>query len=78
MALTRSLAVALRPQRIAVNCVAPGAVLRPESFSRARWKVITRGHEGSAEDVAAAVVFLATCSPYITGQVLGVDGGESA
>ena len=78
VALTRSLAVALRPQRIAVNCVAPGAVLRPESFSRARWKAVTRGHEGSAEDVAAAVVFLATCPPYITGQVLGVDGGESA
>jgi pteridine reductase len=78
VALTRSLAVVLRPQRIAVNCVAPGAVLRPESFSRARWRAVTRGHEGSAEDVAAAVVFLATCPPYITGQVLGVDGGESA
>jgi NAD(P)-dependent dehydrogenase (short-subunit alcohol dehydrogenase family) len=55
VALTRSLAVVLRPQRIAVNCVAPGAVLRPESFSRARWRAVTRGHEGSAEDVAAAV-----------------------
>ena len=32
VALTRGLAVALRPQRIAVNCVAPGAVLRSESF----------------------------------------------
>jgi NAD(P)-dependent dehydrogenase (short-subunit alcohol dehydrogenase family) len=30
------------------------------------------------EDVAAAVVFFATCSPYITGQVMSVDGGESA
>ena len=38
VALTRGLAVALRPQRIAVNCVAPGAVLRPESFSLARWR----------------------------------------
>ena len=48
VALTRGLAVALRPQRIAVNCVAPGAVLRPESFSLARWRAVTRGHEGSA------------------------------
>ena len=39
---------------------------------------MTRGHEGSVEDVAAAAVFLATCPPYITGQILGVDGGESA
>ena len=30
------------------------------------------------EDVAAAVVFFATCPPYITGQILGVDGGETA
>ena len=78
VALTRSLAVALRPSRIAVNCVAPGAVLRPEALSRARWKRVARGHEGSAEDVAAAVVFFATCPPYITGQVLAVDGGEHA
>jgi NAD(P)-dependent dehydrogenase (short-subunit alcohol dehydrogenase family) len=78
VALTRGLAVALRRQRIAVNCVAPGAVLRPESLPVARWKVLTRGREGSAEDVAAAVVFFATCSHYITGQVLRVDGGEFA
>lgn len=77
VALTRSLALALRPRRIAVNCVAPGAVLRPEAFSRARWKQVTRGHEGSPEDVGAAVVFFATCPPYITGQVLSVDGGET-
>jgi pteridine reductase len=77
-ALTRSLAVALWPRRIAVNCVAPGAVLRPETFSRARWKRVTRGHEGSPEDVAAAVVFFATCPRYITGQVLRVDGSETA
>src|SRR5262245_4009493 len=78
VALTRGLASALRRQRIAVNCVAPGAVLRPESLSVARWKALTRGREGSADDVAAAVVFFATCPPYITGQVLRVDGGEHA
>jgi NAD(P)-dependent dehydrogenase (short-subunit alcohol dehydrogenase family) len=75
-ALTRGLAVALRAQRIAVNCVAPGAVLRPVGFPRARWKALTRGHEGRPEDVAAAVHFFATCPRYITGQVLRVDGGQ--
>jgi NAD(P)-dependent dehydrogenase (short-subunit alcohol dehydrogenase family) len=78
VALTRGLAVALRTRRIAVNCVAPGAVLRPARFPIRRWKAVTRGHEGRPEDVAAAVVFFATCPPYITGQVLRVDGGESA
>jgi len=77
-ALTRGLAVALRARGIAVNCVAPGAVLRPPGFSRARWKAVTRGHEGRPEDVAQAVLFFATCSPYVTGQVLNVDGGETS
>jgi NAD(P)-dependent dehydrogenase (short-subunit alcohol dehydrogenase family) len=77
-ALTRALATELRAQRIAVNCVAPGAVLKPDWLPPARWRAITRGHAGSATDVAAAVVFFATCPTYITGQVLAVDGGETA
>lgn len=77
-ALTRALAAELRAQRIAVNCVAPGAVLKPDWLPPARWRAITRGHAGSVADVTAAVVFFATCPPYITGQVLAVDGGESA
>src|SRR5213593_1850698 len=52
VALTRGLATALRPLGIAVNCVAPGAVLRPRSVSPARWRRLTRGHAGSPEDVA--------------------------
>ena len=74
--LTRGLAVALRSRRIAVNCVAPGAVLRPPRFSQARWRKVTRGHAGSGAAVAAAVLFFATCPRYITGQVRRVDGGE--
>ncbi len=73
LALTRGLAVALRPRRIAVNCVSPGAVLRPPGFPLARWKAVTRGRTAGPEDVAAAVLFLATCSHHITGQVLRVD-----
>jgi NAD(P)-dependent dehydrogenase (short-subunit alcohol dehydrogenase family) len=76
-ALTRTLAVELRTRQIAVNCVAPGAVLKPEWLPPARWRAITHGHAGSVADVAAAVLFFATCPPYITGQVLAVDGGES-
>jgi NAD(P)-dependent dehydrogenase (short-subunit alcohol dehydrogenase family) len=77
-ALTRTLAVELRARRIAVNCVAPGTVLKPDLLPSARWRAITRGHAGSVADVAAAVVFFATCPSYITGQILAVDGAESA
>jgi NAD(P)-dependent dehydrogenase (short-subunit alcohol dehydrogenase family) len=78
VAMTRGLARELRPQRIAVNCVAPGAVLKPEALSPTRWRRITRGHAGRPEDVVAAVLFFATCPRYITGQVLRVDGSETA
>jgi NAD(P)-dependent dehydrogenase (short-subunit alcohol dehydrogenase family) len=71
--LTRGLAVALRPRGIAVNCVAPGAVLRPVRFPLARWKAVTRGHEVGPDDVAAAVLFFATCPRNVTGQILTVD-----
>lgn len=76
-ALTRGLAAALRPRGIAVNCVAPGAVLRPAGFPLARWKTLTRGHEAGPEDVATAVYFFATCPRNVTGQVLRVDGAPS-
>ncbi|MFQ5521299.1 MAG: SDR family NAD(P)-dependent oxidoreductase [Candidatus Methylomirabilia bacterium] len=81
LTLTRGLALALAP-RIQVNCVAPGAVLLPEGSPRTlreRLKQeVPMGREGSPEDVASAVVFFATCPPYITGQILCVDGGVSA
>src|SRR5437867_5742917 len=76
--LTPGLAAALRSRGIAVNCVAPGTVLRPASSPRARWMKPTRGREESVADVTAAVVFFATCPRYITGQTLAVDGGENA
>ena len=72
-ALTRGLAVALRPRGIAVNCVAPGAVLRPVGFPLSRWKAVTRGRDVGPDDVAAAVLFFATCPPNVTGQILSVD-----
>ena len=76
--LTRMLAAALRARGIAVNCVAPGLVLRPRGFSRARWQALTRGGATrTPEDVGAAVVFFATCPRHVTGQMVLVDGGDS-
>jgi NAD(P)-dependent dehydrogenase (short-subunit alcohol dehydrogenase family) len=78
--LTRGLAVALAP-RIQVNAVAPGVVLLPEGFPRDRGRRlaarIPMGRHGRPGDVAEAVRFFATCSDYVTGQVLFVDGGAS-
>jgi NAD(P)-dependent dehydrogenase (short-subunit alcohol dehydrogenase family) len=78
VAMTRGLAAELRPRGIAVNCVAPGAVLKPDWLPAARWRRITKGHAGHPDDVVAAVHFFATCPPYITGQILRVDGAETA
>jgi NAD(P)-dependent dehydrogenase (short-subunit alcohol dehydrogenase family) len=67
--LTRVLAAELRPHGIAVNAVAPGAVLKPERLAPARWRAITRGRPGRLADVVAAVVRLTTCPPTVTGRV---------
>ncbi len=79
--LTRGLALALAP-RVQVNCVAPGVALLPEGVPAALRRRLRRevpmGREGDPQDVTAAVIFFATCPPYITGQVLCVDGGVTA
>jgi NAD(P)-dependent dehydrogenase (short-subunit alcohol dehydrogenase family) len=77
-ALTRGLAAALRPRRIAVNCVAPGAVLRPVRFPRARWQRLVGDAPPAADAVAAAVVRFATCPPEVTGQVFRVGDERRA
>jgi pteridine reductase len=80
-AMTRSLALELAP-RVRVNGVAPGAIAWPEDGqfdSAERDRVIATtplGRTGTPEDIAQAVHFLA-CAPYITGQILAVDGGRS-
>jgi pteridine reductase len=80
-ALTRALALELAP-RVRVNGVAPGAIAWPEDgqFDPAERERVVRttplGRTGTAEDIAQAVHFLA-CAPYITGQILAVDGGRS-
>jgi pteridine reductase len=80
-ALTRSLALELAP-RVRVNGIAPGAIAWPEDGQledgeRARIIASTPlGRTGSFEDIAHAVHFLAT-APFVTGQILAVDGGRS-
>jgi 3-oxoacyl-[acyl-carrier protein] reductase/pteridine reductase len=75
--LTEVSAKALAPE-ISVNCVAPGMIdqgeSRPETMSRFAAKTPMQKN-GSANDVAEAVLFFATCPDFITGQVLIVDGG---
>lgn len=66
---------------VRVNAVAPGPVaIAGETSSAERSELFARtplGREGSAEDVAEAVVYLAR-APYVTGHVLAVDGGLGA
>ncbi len=80
ISLTRSLAKALAPH-IQVNSVAPGTILFPGETRDAEMEKIIRGtplkKAGRPEDVAEMVLFLATQSNFITGQVFVVDGGKS-
>ena len=79
--LTLSLARELGPH-VRVNAIAPGPVMWPENgIDRAlEARILQRTalkRPGSADDVARACLFFATEAPYVTGQVLAVDGGRS-
>jgi pteridine reductase len=79
--LTKSLARELGPQ-VRVNAIAPGPVMWPEGGVDAelREEIISRTalkRIGSPEDVARAVLFFACDAPFVTGQILAVDGGRS-
>ena len=80
IALTKALAQELGPSGIRVNCVSPGVILTdmcagvsPETLaSMAQDNLV--GRNGSAQDVAQAMEYLASSS-FVTGQVLPVNGG---
>lgn len=83
--MTRALAKELAPE-IRVNGVAPGAILWPENEQLGNKKQGTRqvilsrtalGRPGEPADIAGAVCYLALDAPYVTGQILTVDGGRS-
>ena len=78
--LTRCLAKALAP-KILVNSVAPGTILFPgEKVGRTKERVIQATplkKAGKGQDIASMVLYLASGSDFITGQVFVVDGGKS-
>jgi 3-oxoacyl-[acyl-carrier protein] reductase/pteridine reductase len=77
--LTKTLAKALAPE-ISVNSVAPGVIHfdaeMPPKIERLISATPMQRH-GTGQEIAEAVVYFATCSPFVTGQVLAVDGGLS-
>lgn len=88
MSHSKTIAINLAPKGIRVNCVAPGSI----EFPGGMWETVKQVNEamyesirssipfgrlGSAEEVAAAVVFLASApASWITGVTLAVDGGQ--
>ncbi|MFB2553182.1 SDR family NAD(P)-dependent oxidoreductase [Ensifer soli] len=87
VSLTRVLAADFGARNIRVNCLCPGpvetpmisALLTEESFSQAMTQTVPMGRVGTAEEIAAVALFLATpAAGYINGAILPVDGGWSA
>ena len=76
--LTQTMAKAWAPE-VSVNCVAPGWIdmgeEETEPTARRFAAKTPMRRNGTAQDVAEAVVFFATTSSFITGQILAVDGG---
>ncbi len=82
LGLTKSLAIELSPE-VRVNAVAPGPILWPDDCTfeeETRKRIIEHTllkHAGSPQDIALTVRFLFNDAPYITGQVINVDGGRT-
>ncbi len=79
--LTRALARELAPE-VRVNAIAPGPVLWPDAPmpEERKQEIIDRTplhRHGSPDDIARAVLFFASDAPFVTGQILAVDGGRS-
>jgi pteridine reductase len=78
---TQALALELAPD-VRVNGVAPGAVLWPEAGKSAaeQRQLVARTplqRAGTPQDVAGAVLWLLRDAPFVTGQIIRVDGGRS-
>lgn len=88
VAFTKSLALELASFPVRVNCVAPGDVLTPLTLNQLKIsgatveelaKVYPLGRIGTADEIAAAIYFLASeAASFITGTILSVDGGLTA
>jgi NAD(P)-dependent dehydrogenase (short-subunit alcohol dehydrogenase family) len=79
-AATRSLAIEYASRGIRVNAVAPGIIQTPVhpagSYDDLGGRLPPLGHAGQISDVVDAILFLES-SPYITGEILHVDGGQA-
>jgi pteridine reductase len=69
---------------VRVNGVAPGTIIWPEddawSDALSRQRIVNQTalkRVGAPDDIAKAVEFLVVNAPYVTGQVISVDGGRS-
>ena len=80
-AATRSLAIESASHGIRVNAVSPGIIQTPmhppECYDGLRGRLPPLGRAGQISDVVDGVLFLES-SPYITGEILHVDGGQIA
>jgi NAD(P)-dependent dehydrogenase (short-subunit alcohol dehydrogenase family) len=80
-AATRSLAVEYASRGIRVNAVSPGIIQTPvypaESYEGLGDRLPPLGHVGQVSDVVGGILFL-EASPFITGEILHIDGGQSA
>ena len=81
--LTRSLALELAPE-VRVNGVSPGAILWPDGGNdypdAERKRIVSQTplqRVGSPDDIAGAVKYLMLDAPYVSGQIIAVDGGRS-
>jgi NAD(P)-dependent dehydrogenase (short-subunit alcohol dehydrogenase family) len=81
ISFTRSLARAMAPHGVRVNCIVPGTINSGNRNPEYLVKQIQRvplGRAGTSEDVAQSIAFLASASAsFITGQVLAVNGGQT-
>ena len=80
-AATRSLAVEYASRGIRVNAVSPGIIQTPvypaDSYEGLGDRLPPLGRVGQVSDVVDAILFLES-SPYITGEILHIDGGQTA
>ena len=80
-AVTRSLAIEYASRGIRVNAVSPGVIQTPmyppESYQALGDRLPPLGHVGQVSDVVDGILFL-EASPFITGEILHIDGGQSA
>jgi NAD(P)-dependent dehydrogenase (short-subunit alcohol dehydrogenase family) len=80
-AATRSLAVEYASRGIRVNAVSPGVIQTPvhppETYAHLGTQLPPVGHVGQVSDIVSAILFLES-SPFVTGEILHVDGGQIA